>query len=271
MIEHNHILDMNTFNIDQGTDDWKTARLGCITASNAHLVLMQDKLAPMPENIQIEPTDKRGVNRVSIDGNEFIGTKSNCVEFVRKSLPPIIPDMKDGYLDKLIGQVCTAESGEESNFKQAEWGHMNEELARDSYEARNLTVITQAGLIYKDDSLRCAISPDGLDMDAKRGLEIKSPFTTQVHIATMRKGAIKPEYVTQCQYSIWVTGWDEWDFCSYDRRMRGPAENRLVTIMQKRDQEMMDKFDEEMPKFIKRMDEALEIIGFTFGDQWREL
>lgn len=269
MIHTNHITGVNTFNLEQGTDEWRQSRAGVITASNAELVLMADKLAPMPDSIQIEPADKRGVNRVVIDGKEFFGTKADCTKLVRESLPPVIPDMKDGYLDKLIGEVCTGEVPESIPFKQAEWGHMNEELARDAYEARNFTIITQAGLIYKDDSLRCAISPDGLDMDANRGLEIKSPFTTQVHIATLRKGTIKPEYLTQCQFSMWVTGWDEWDFCSYDNRMRGKPENRLHTILQKRDNEFMDRFEEQVPVFIKRMDEALEQLGFSFGQQWQ--
>ena len=268
MIEYNPYMDMNTFNLEQGTDEWLKARSGCITASCAHVILMQDKLAPMPDNIIIEPTDKRGVNRVVFDGTEFIGTKAACTDFVRKSLPPIIPDMKDGYLDKLIGEVCTGEVPDSVPFKQAEWGHMNEELARDSYEVMNMTTITQAGLIYKDESLRCAISPDGLDMDRKRGLEIKSPFTTQVHIATLRKGVIKPDYITQCQFAMWVTGWEECDFCSYDNRMRGKPENRLFTLTQKRDNEYMDKFDENIPAFIKKMDEALKLLGFAFGDQW---
>ena len=269
MIEVNHFTKQNTFNIEQGTDEWRKSRAGVVTASNASLVLMQDKLAPMPDNIKIEPLEKRGQNLVRIDGKEFIGTKVQCSDFVRKQLPPIIPEMKESYLDKLIGEVCTGEVPESASFKQAEWGHMNEELARDAYEARNMSIITQAGLIYRDKSLRCAISPDGLDMDAKTGLEIKSPFTTQVHIATLRKGIIKPEYLAQCQFSMWVTGWEQWDFCSYDNRMRGKPENRLHVIPIKRDDRVMDQFSLEIPKFIKRMDEALEQLGFKFGDQWK--
>lgn len=271
MIYTNHITGVNTFNIGQGTDEWLFHKLGVIGASSAHLVLMENKLPPMPNDIKIEPTGKHGVRRVVIDGSEFFGTKAACTEFVRKSLPPLEPEGREGYLDKLIGQICTAEPGEESNFKQADWGHMNEELARDAYEARNMTIITEAGVLYRDESLRCAISPDGLDMDAKRGLEIKSPWTTQVHVSTIRRGLIKPEYLIQCQYSMWVTGWDEWDFCSYDNRMRGDAKNRLHVITQKRDNEIMDKFDENIPKFIKKMDEALDLLGFEFGDQWKKI
>ena len=93
----------------------------------------------------------------------------------------------------------------------------------------------------------------------------------QVHIATLLDGKIKPEYVTQCQYSMWVTGLDRWEFCSYDHRMRGAASNRLVVIPQYRDAETMARFDEEIPKFISEMDEALERLGFKFFDQWRAI
>lgn len=171
------------------------------------------------------------------------------------------------YMLELIAQVCTGLVPESASFKQAEWGHENEPLAREAYEALEFVSVNQCGLIYRDESLRCAISPDGILED--RGLEIKNPFTSQVHIATLLDGAIKPEYVTQCQYSMWVSGLERWDFCSYDHRMRGEASNRLCVIPQYRDQEFMDKFDAEIPKFISDMDEKLSALGFTFGDQWR--
>jgi len=274
MIDVNSITGINTFNIEQGTDEWRKHRAGVITASNAHLVIMDDKRPAFPSNIEIESV-KRGVNSVifSKDNSftEFTGTKQQCIDWYRDQLPTEMPDGKKGYMNELIGQVCTGLVPESSSFKQAEWGHMNEELARDAYEARNFTIITEAGLIYKDESLRCAISPDGLDMSDSQGLEIKSPFTTQVHIDTLLNGKIKPEYMVQCQYSMWVTGWKRWDFCSYDNRMRGNVENRLHVIPVERDEEFMKKFDELVPAFIKKMDEALSKLGFEFGDQWREI
>lgn len=171
------------------------------------------------------------------------------------------------YMLELIAQVCTGLVPESATFKQAEWGHENEPLAREAYEALEFVSVNQCGLIYRDESLRCAISPDGIMED--RGLEIKNPFTSQVHIATLLDGKIKPEYVTQCQYSLWVTGLERWDLCSCDFRMRGRPENRLVVIPQYRDSEMMARFDEEIPRFISEMDEALNRLGFEFGDQWR--
>lgn len=173
------------------------------------------------------------------------------------------------YMLELIAQVATGRLPEQSQFKQAAWGHENEPLAREAYEARDLSCVNTCGLIYKDESMRCGISPDGMLDD--RGLEIKNPFTTQVHLETLLNGVIKPEYLTQCQYSMWVTGLERWDFCSYDFRMRGKPENRLVVMPQYRDMEVMDRFDDEIPKFILEMDEQLGKLGFTYGDQWRQL
>lgn len=175
-------------------------------------------------------------------------------------------ESRASYMLELIAQVCTGQVPEQSSFKQAEWGHENEPLAREAYEAAELVSVNQCGLIYRDDTLRCAISPDGIMED--RGLEIKNPYTTQVHLQTLMNGEIKPEYITQCQFSMWVAGLGRWDFCSYDHRMRGKASNRLCIIPQYRDEETMRKFDIEIPKFIAEMDEALDRLGFKFGQQW---
>lgn len=271
MIEVNSITGVNTFNIEQGTDEWIHHRKGVITASKAHLVIMDDITPPMPSDVKIIPTDKRGVNDVSYNGESFQGTKANCEKWVRSQLDPLMPDSKKTYMLELIAQIATGNVPESSSFKQAEWGHLNEPLARDAFEAKNFCIVTQAGLIYKDESMRCAISPDGLLMEEREGLEIKSPFTTQVHLDTLLNGKIKPEYLIQCQFSMWVTGWDKWHFASYDHRLRGSSQNRLHTVVIERDESIMAKFDKCVPKFIEEMDCHLEKLNFKFGSQWTEL
>jgi predicted phage-related endonuclease len=196
-------------------------------------------------------------------------TASRAHDIIKSGRSGKSSESRATYMLELIAQVCTGLVPESASFKQAEWGHENEPLAREAYEALEFVSVNQCGLIYRDESLRCAISPDGILDD--RGLEIKNPFTSQVHIATLLDGKIKPEYVTQCQYSLWVTGLDRWDFVSFDWRVRGKPENRLVVIPQYRDAEMMARFDEEIPKFISEMDEALERLGFKFFDQWRAI
>lgn len=196
-------------------------------------------------------------------------TASRAHDIIKSGRSGKSSESRATYMLELIAQVCTGLVPESASFKQAEWGHENEPLAREAYEALEFVSVNQCGLIYRDESLRCAISPDGILDD--RGLEIKNPFTSQVHIATLLDGKIKPEYVTQCQYSLWVTGLDRWDFVSFDWRVRGKPENRLVVIPQYRDAETMARFDEEIPKFISEMDEALERLGFKFFDQWRAI
>ena len=38
---------------------------------------------------------------------------------------------------------------------------------------------------------------------------------------------------------------------------------------QERNEKYMASFDEMVPEFIEKMDEALAEIGFVFGEQWR--
>jgi len=269
VIYTNSITGVNTFKIAQGTDEWLRHRAGCITASRISDVLMRDRQAPFPDDLEIEALDKRGENRVVFAGKEFIGTKAKCIEFVRGMLPMITPDGKSGYMNELIAQVCTGLIQESVKFKQAEYGHEHEPLAREAYEAREFEVVETCGLVYRDATMRCAVSPDGLTDD--RGIEIKCPFTSAVHVDTLINGKIKPEYHAQYQFGMWVTGLKRWDFVSFDPRMRGRPENRLVVIPQYRDEEVMARFDEEIPKFCAEMDEALERLGFKFGQQWEKI
>lgn len=170
------------------------------------------------------------------------------------------------YMMKLIAEVCTGSSPELFGAP-LRWGNDNEEFACHAYEARNFVTVEHFGLIYKDDLQRYGASPDGLVGD-DGGIEIKCPFTTPVHLDTMLNGTIKPEYITQMQFVMWVTGRKWIDFCSFDPRMKGGSDKRLHTIRIDRDEELMTTFDEEMPKFTEEMDAELEKLGYKYGDQW---
>ena len=43
----------------------------------------------------------------------------------------------------------------------------------------------------------------------------------------------------------------------------------LHYVVVERDEKYMASFDEMVPEFIEKMDEALAEIGFVFGEQWR--
>jgi hypothetical protein len=167
------------------------------------------------------------------------------------------------YMNQLIAEVCTGK-GEELNAKQLSWGKENEIAARAEYQFEAAEKVQDGGFIYGLDK-RVGCSPDGLVVGKNKGLELKCPYSTDTHIAFLLQGKIKDEYITQCQWSMWVAGFDEWAFASFDPRMK----MRMIEIqIIKRDPEMMALFDEIVPAFIKEMDEALEKIGIPFGTQW---
>ena len=174
-------------------------------------------------------------------------------------------DTKMTYFYTLLGEICTGKAIE-VNAKTLAWGKENEGSARATFEFVSDVSVHDAPIIFKDESLRTACSPDGLCSD-NRGLELKCPFTTAVFMKFLLGGidAIKSEYMAQVQYSMWVTSKDAWYFANYDPRMI--REGIHYTVIE-RDNDYMTQFDDLVPEFIEKMDESLNEIGFKFGDQW---
>ncbi len=211
-------LGFNPLEVDQGSVNWQTMKLGIVSASNIERALA-----------------KKGT-----------ATRSS-------------------YIAELAAQICTKEFPE-VNAKTMQWGKDNEEAARSAYEFETGDIVTPIAFIYKDSSLRYGISPDGILEERAKGLELKCPFTTKVYIEFLTDGKIKPEYEKQCQFSMWVTDAEEWDFANYDPRMK---KNMLHKVTVKRDLEMMKRFETELPEFIHDLDQVLKRAGFEFGDQWK--
>jgi hypothetical protein len=174
-------------------------------------------------------------------------------------------ETRHGYMMELIGQIATKEA-EEFNAKALEWGKVNEPAARAAYEFETGNNVELAGFIYGPDK-RTGCSPDGMITKLNRGLEIKNPMTGKVHADFLTMDKIKIEYIYQVQFSMWVTGFDEWDFCSFHAKFKAPGTMlKILTI--KRDAELMKRFDDEIPAFISEMDEHLKKLKINYGSQW---
>ncbi|ELY5914840.1 YqaJ viral recombinase family protein [Cronobacter sakazakii] len=176
------------------------------------------------------------------------------------------PDMKMSYFHTLLAEVCTGVAPE-VNAKALAWGKQYEDDARALFEFTVGVQVAESPIIYKDETMRTACSPDGLCSDG-RGLELKCPFTSRDFMKFRLGGfeAIKPAYMAQVQFSMWVTGKEAWYFSNYDPRMRREGLHHVVV---ERDEKYMEDFTEAVPEFIEKMDMALAEIGFTFGEQWR--
>lgn len=216
--------------ISQGSDEWKKCRLACITASRIGDILT-------------EPRTKADKEAGLLSG------------------------MAESYMMDLIAEVCTGAIPDEIPARPLLWGKKHEDAARMLFEFENDLTIELPPIYYKDETMRCACSPDGMCSDG-RGLELKSPYTSSQYVRFRLGGldAVKKEYMAQVQYSMWVTGRDEWWFSNYDPRMR---KENMHSIIIRKDNEFHDAFEIKIPPFIAKMDEALAVMGFEFFDQWR--
>lgn len=160
------------------------------------------------------------------------------------------------YMLELIAEVCTGQAAEIS-AKPLEWGRQHEHSARTAYELMANAPTRQVGFIWKDAQRRTGCSPDGLIEGARKGLELKCPYASKTHVEFLIDGHIRREYVLQVQFSMWITGYELWDFASYDHRVKA---RMLHWVTLERDPKLMALFDDAVPQFIHEMDEKLRRI-----------
>lgn len=209
-------MKLKYFNVEQGTEAWKTPKLAVPSGSN-----------------------------------------------ILKALAKKGTETRNTYIMELVGQAATKKF-DEINGKALEHGAVNEPAARAAYEFETGLKVEQTGFIYCEER-RIGVSPDGLIPSVNKGLEIKNPFTAKVHADFLCSDKIKSEYEMQVMFSLYVTGYETWDFCSYHS---GFKTNMLKIKTFERDDKIFERFDNELPVFMKDLDEALAKIGMKWGDQW---
>lgn len=172
-------------------------------------------------------------------------------------------DTAKTYMSQIVAEILTGEQ-KEITGKSLEWGVEHEEEMRMAYSFTTGHPVVEFPFIFKDESMRYGCSPDALTV--KGGCEIKCPFASENHVKTVTEGFIKREYIYQVQYSMWVTGRDTWDFCSYDKRFRKAP---LHIIPLEKDEKIHTQFDEILPEFCLEVDKKLEKFDVEWGFQWR--
>lgn len=186
---------------------------------------------------------------------------------VSKAVAKLGSETRNTYMCQLVAEVASG-MVEEINSKYMEWGKMNEDAARSSYEFANDCEIEQVGFIFKDDSFREGASIDGFIKGQNKLVEIKCPYNSTNYIKFLVEDKIKAEYQWQYQFQMRVTGAEVADFVQYDPRM-AVKPFKIITVQ--RDEEYQKKFDELLPAFISDMNTMLEMIGVKYGDQWKRL
>lgn len=110
------------------------------------------------------------------------------------------------------------------SVRALEWGKYHEPEARSMYELITGNEVKTTGFFVHNKFSRVGGSPDALVTDLNDpsivtlgGLEIKCPYTPDVHERTLKFG-VPREHLPQIQGYIWLLGRQWWDFVSYNPR-----------------------------------------------------
>jgi hypothetical protein len=161
------------------------------------------------------------------------------------------------YLRRVIAETLTGKPSETYRNAHMDRGQEQEQLAGWSYELATGNALEKVGFI-EHDSLRAGCSPDALITGAKRGAEIKCVIPT-VQVETILAGGYPSEHKAQIQGSLWITGYEAWDFCSYSPDM--PEHLRTYIFTVERDETYIQMLQNEVIGFLVDVDRALERLG----------
>lgn len=195
---------------------------------------------------------RRGVISASFAKNVLAGEKTETYK---------------GYVIDLIVGIVNAQIEPEIKAKQLEWGKQNETKARALYKFETNSVIDDIPFVFKDDTFRVGFSPDACNLTQGKYAEIKCPYTTRVFLETILNGKLKPEWIKQLQFQMWVSGQDEIDYYTYDPRVIAGCQQTYLTTVEK-DDKIQAQLDERIPRLISEVDEGLAKLGSKFEDKF---
>lgn len=156
------------------------------------------------------------------------------------------------YLRRVVTERLTGKPSETYKNGHMERGQEQEPYARLAYEAATGELVEEVGFIQHV-TLMAGCSPDGL-VGTDGGAEIKSVIPT-VQLETILQGEYPSEHKAQIQGSLWITGRQWWDFCSYSPDM--PENLRTYIFRVNRDEEYIRTLTAEVTVFLQEADKLI--------------
>ena len=164
------------------------------------------------------------------------------------------------YIIGVAAEKMTGVPAEKINVWDMERGNLLEPFARAAYEAYTDCEIEEVGLVYLDEDKRVSASPDGFRKGESHGLEIKCQAPKN-HMKTIIESTNPKQFIAQIQGSMWVTGYDKWDYCSFCPEFKDAP---LFVMTVKRDEEMIAKIKESALLAVTEVDEYVkQAKGYT--------
>jgi len=156
---------------------------------------------------------------------------------------------RQNYLMEVVTERLTGQPVAHFSNAAMQWGTDMEPLARETYSLQTGRDVERCGF-FAHDELMSGASPDGL-IEWDGVLEIKCPFNSINHIATLR-GGMPEEHMAQVQGEMWFTGRDWCDFVSFDPRM--PPKLKLYVQRIPRDDAFISGLETEVRAFLAEVD-----------------
>lgn len=122
-------------------------------------------------------------------------------------------EMPNSYLHRKVAEKWRGEALQSfGGNQQTDQGVIYEEQARNFFASLLEADIETVGGIESDDE-RLWCSPDGI-IGESVGLEIKCP-NADTQVGWLLVGGVPEEHVLQVQFSLWVSGFKQWQFLSW--------------------------------------------------------
>jgi len=151
------------------------------------------------------------------------------------------------YMDELLAEYLSGQQVDQ--MEPTQWmlkGTENEDEARHAFSFISQKDVSQVGICFTDDmSVGC--SPDGI-ISMKEGLEVKSPKGSTL-VGYYRKGVLPTKYIQQVQGSMYVTGFEVWNFIAWHEHM----EPFIIKV--ERDDVFIGKLAEQLDIFNAKLEE----------------
>jgi len=160
--------------------------------------------------------------------------------------------VKTLMLEKLAERWLGAPLPKEASTFAMEQGNILEEFALPAFELETGMKLQRVAFIETDDGT-CGCSPDSVVEGEEIGVEAKAPGIVN-HLRYLLDGTLPSDYVLQVQFSMFVTGWKEWMFTSFRRRMP-PLILRI-----KRDAEIQEAIYKAVEEFNERLEDAWAVV-----------
>ena len=208
-----------------GTDEWKEARRGLVTASRFGDVMTEPRSKAAKEAGELSDT-----------------AKSYLMELVASTITGI---------DRVGGKSAAMERGVDM-----------EADAIDAYAAMKFCAV-ETGRLLIWPAYGIAATPDGFVEEDEEGpgiIEVKCPESKR-HLDTWFTRQVPDDYIEQVQGQLWVSDRRWCDFISYDDRF--PLAMRLVVIRVYRDDDMGQALEIKVLDFAQRVrDKVAQVRAF---------